>query len=195
MLIAIVNGQKQKPSPDTKGECPHCRRPVFSKCGVVKRWHWSHYADACSAAGGGVESDWHYDWKNLFAPNEIEVSSARWPNNRADVCFDSEIGKIIVEFQHSPISRKAIEQRELAYGENLVWVFDFETRNQDWKKCKRLHLFSMEPGNLIGSTIVNGTIKEQIVLSLKEHLRSEKLLREVAHQFTRTNASLIGEHT
>ena len=50
--------------------------------------------------------------------------------HRADVC----IGKYVIEFQHSPISRKEFNKRNWFYtkaGYKLIWIFDFIDENLD----------------------------------------------------------------
>ena len=111
-----------------KAFCPGCAQPVIAKCGDVKIAHWAHRFDqACDWEPGG-ETDWHLEWKNAAPPERQEVRIGR---HRADIVSPAGV---VVELQHSHLSRARIAERESEY-KRMVWLFDArEARSADPKR-------------------------------------------------------------
>ena len=67
---------------------------------------------------------WHYEWQKQFPLNSQEkVFTIDGKTHRADVF----INNIVIEFQHSPISRIEFNDRNTFYnhlGYHVVWIFD-----------------------------------------------------------------------
>lgn len=62
---------------------------------------------------------WHKNWQNIFSPN-IEIIIG---NRRADAV----INNVVLEFQHSRISKKLVEERNINYKTNnktLYWIIN-----------------------------------------------------------------------
>ena len=121
MLWAISNGARIKPTPDTKAACPICKSELISKCGSIKKWHWSHKnLQDCDDWSEG-ETDWHIDWKNEFKDDWQEVAIK---NHRADIYNPHKM--LVIELQNSTISADEIIEREQFYG-NMIWVINGDT--------------------------------------------------------------------
>lgn len=117
MMYALVNGQKEEPTPNARGVCPQCGGGVQAKCGFFNTWHWAHNANECDP-WSEPESDWHKRWKARFPQEQTEVVI---DNHRADIRTNTGY---IIELQHSPINVEKIQEREAFYGEKMVWVID-----------------------------------------------------------------------
>lgn len=78
-------------------------------------------------AGHMQLSRWHSEWQRLFDPIEREVPHPMLPGcvsaRRADVVRNG----VVLEFQHSPISREEVAERCRDYavhGKRVVWILD-----------------------------------------------------------------------
>jgi len=116
MFYAQKNDDLIEASPKADGYCPNCKEQLISKCGEIKVWHWAHKTNDCDT-WHEPEGLWHKNWKELFPKQNREVVIGE---HRADIKLDNGL---VIEFQHSPISPKEIEEREQFYG-NMIWVFD-----------------------------------------------------------------------
>ena len=116
-----VNGMKVQAVPHSKALCPSCNQPLISKCGTINIWHWAHEKGGDCDAWSEGETEWHLNWKSNFPAfcTEFQIVKNNI-NHRADVCFPTEL---IIEFQHSSLSVKEIQEREQFY-QNMIWVFD-----------------------------------------------------------------------
>jgi competence protein CoiA len=123
MQFALVSGERTVPSPKLTGTCPACGSPVIAKCGTIRVHHWAHSSDRDCDPWWERETQWHRDWKNLFAKEFQEV-----------VLFDDQTGEkhiadvrtsqqLVIEFQHSHLSPEERVSREQFY-KNMVWVVD-----------------------------------------------------------------------
>ncbi|MBI1307604.1 MAG: hypothetical protein GC181_13460 [Bacteroidetes bacterium] len=122
MIWAIVSGEKVEALPKTKGICPACQEPVFSKCGETNIWHWSHFKKTDCDLWNEPESLWHKQWKLTFGKdnNEIRIDKdGKW--HIADVLTNN---KVIIELQNSLISKTTIREREEFYGERMIWLIN-----------------------------------------------------------------------
>lgn len=120
--VAVENADR-----NTIYYCPYCNEPLTNKAFNSKcvKPYFSH------KQGTKCTDDWHYDmsewhraWQECFPADcrevPIEFNGAK---HRADVC----VGKVIFEFQHSPISNEEIQARNQFYtfaGYELIWIFD-----------------------------------------------------------------------
>ena len=123
MQLALVNNQLVEASPDSKGQCPQCKKEVISKCGEIKIWHWAHLNLLECDLWWEPETIWHRDWKNNFPVNCREVVITRGANkHRADIKIDN----FIIELQSKPLSPEEIKERERFYtnaGFKLIWIY------------------------------------------------------------------------
>lgn len=80
----------------------------------IKRSHFKHKNDL--STNGMCE--WHKNWQSNFEIIEEPIG-----NRFADACVDN----IVLEFQHSRISKNLIDERKLNYDNNkkeLLWIID-----------------------------------------------------------------------
>lgn len=124
MLFAIdENNKKILATPNSKAICPQCKQKVISKCGEINIWHWSHVNSADCDTWNEGETEWHWNWKSKFSGlSEIPIIK-NGVMHRADICLPNGV---VIEFQHSPISVKEIQERESFY-ERMIWVFDIQS--------------------------------------------------------------------
>ncbi|MBD2681575.1 MULTISPECIES: competence protein CoiA [Nostoc] len=128
------SGNKILPKPNIKGFCPCCKGEVIAKCGGIKLHHWSH--KTLTQCDQWYEmTAWHLGWQSLFPVECREVVIQKDDvSHRADI----KINNLIIEFQHSTLSKAEIEERELFYGSDankLIWVID-ATNNRLYDKWK-----------------------------------------------------------
>lgn len=122
------NGKKIVAAPYANAVCPVCKSNLISKCGSINIWHWAHEKESDCDAWNEGETEWHLNWKNNFPIDYAEVViNKNNTQHRADICFPN--GNII-EFQHSPLSVKEIQERENFY-QKMIWVFDI-TNTVNW---------------------------------------------------------------
>lgn len=122
MPLALANGQRQDPQPETSGACICCGEPVVAKCGPKRVWHWAHKSGRRCDPWWENETDWHRSWKGQFPKDwheKIQHASDR-ERHIADVKTDQGW---VLEFQHSPIKAAERDARE-AFYKKLVWVVD-----------------------------------------------------------------------
>lgn len=116
LLAAAADGRRIRATPGEIGCCVSCDEPLIPKCGSLVIHHWAHHARRDCDPWTEPETDWHLGWKAEFPPDCVEVPVG---DHRADV----KLGRLVVEFQHSPISVLTIRERERHYG-LMAWVFD-----------------------------------------------------------------------
>jgi competence protein CoiA len=120
MLYAIGSDGSVTATPRSKAVCPECAAPVRAKCGKLVTWHWAHLAGVPNCDPWHEETEWHRWWKSRWPAQCVEQTIAReGVRHRADV----KTPRMVVEFQHSPISHDEIQERERFYG-RMAWVFD-----------------------------------------------------------------------
>ena len=108
--------------------CPMCDGEVRFRNGKIRIPHFAHVSKEDCDSFSSEMSAWHLEWQRRF-PEECRevVLEADGEKHRADVRYHD----IIVEFQHSPISKEEFEQRNAFYtkvARHLVWVFDFRDK-------------------------------------------------------------------
>lgn len=104
------------------GVCHGCEAIVKGrKNSKNKGFHWYHKKlDNCDSRSQPM-SDWHREWQD------------HWPICMREVVFHAgglkkiadvvTLNEVVLEFQHSPISKSEIREREAVY-KKLIWVFD-----------------------------------------------------------------------
>lgn len=130
MRFAIVEGLKCEPEPKLRGLCPGCGNEVVSKCGEKVIWHWAHLSKVKCDHWWENETEWHRDWKDQFSKEEQEV-----------VCFADDGEKhiadvklkngFVLEFQHSPIQKVEVIQRNNFY-QDIIWIVNGLRRAADY---------------------------------------------------------------
>lgn len=120
MMLAIKNNERIQATPKDKAACPLCKEEVISKCGLIKRWHWSHKSNSDCDSWGEGETEWHIGWKDSFPKEWQEVVIE---NHRADIQLPSGT---ILELQNSPMSPEEVNERELFY-KDMIWMINGET--------------------------------------------------------------------
>lgn len=124
MQYAIVDFRKKSPSPEEKGVCQCCNRPVIAKCGDIRRWHWAHEANSRCDGWYENESEWHRNWKIPFGEIYSEVVIEKdGKRHIADILTKDNI---VIELQNSKISQHTIIEREKFYGERMLWILNGE---------------------------------------------------------------------
>jgi competence protein CoiA len=120
--FAVVDGERQEAQPGLSGECPGCGNAMIAKCGPLRVRHWAHQGIRTCDHWWESETEWHRTWKNNFPKGwqEIIRTSEHGEKHIADV--KTERG-VVLEFQHSFVSREERESRE-AFYQNMVWVVD-----------------------------------------------------------------------
>ena len=122
MQYALVDNEKVEASPKSVGKCQLCDKVVFSKCGEINIWHWSHRKNESCDAWYEPETEWHRNWKSIFSKNNSEVVIQHdGIKHFADILTNS---KVVIELQNSPIPKQVIRSRENFYGERMLWVLN-----------------------------------------------------------------------
>lgn len=107
--------------------CPTCGAKMIVKKGEVRIHHFAHAPGSiCSDHWHYDMSEWHLSWQNRFPENTQEIVKIKdHERHRADVLLEDK--KIVIEFQHSPLSAEEFEDRNSFYaslGYKIIWVFD-----------------------------------------------------------------------
>lgn len=122
MLFATVDGEKVEANPNTRGICPVCESTVFSKCGEINVWHWSHRKEESCDSWYEPETEWHKNWKLAFGKINCEIVITKDEKRHiADIFTNSNV---VIELQNSPIQKPVIRNRENFYGEKMLWVIN-----------------------------------------------------------------------
>lgn len=166
MYIALNNKNERvhikHVDPNEDYHCPICGYGLCIRDGDIRQKHFAHKPGAynyCDDVKSDVwksdMSEWHREWQNQFpiAYQEI-VLEQNGEKHRADV----KVGNIIVEFQHSPISKEAFDKRNRFYtstGCKLIWLFDlsedFEEKNYiTWDILKKCYKWKQYKRNFKG---------------------------------------------
>ena len=131
MFIAIDDKNNRIPSCEAVSKqpyyCPTCGELVVLKAtdSKYKRPHFAHkQGTLCIDDWKYDMSEWHLSWQEKFPIEYREVVIKKdGICHRADVLFHN----IIIEFQHSPISREDFIKRNIFYlqqGYKILWIFD-----------------------------------------------------------------------
>lgn len=98
--------------------CPNCGAKISCFC--------DDNADLISDDNFHEErTSWHLNWQKMFPEENREITvDSGGVRHRADV----DIGRIVLEFQHSPISEQAWQERTAFYMNEcekcVFWVYD-----------------------------------------------------------------------
>ena len=113
--------------------CPLCgEKLTLKKNGKIKAQHFAHKPGSDCKDWGDM-SEWHLDWQEKF-PKECRevVMEYNGEKHRADICIEK--WKLVIEFQHSAISKEDFHKRNSFYmglGYQMVWVFDATNKIKD----------------------------------------------------------------
>jgi hypothetical protein len=132
MKYALINGIKRIPEKGLRGQCQLCSAEVVAKCGDIKVHHWAHKSKIECDKWWESETPWHRNWKNHFPVEwqEIVQHSSSGEKHIADIKTPHGL---VVEFQHSQISREERDSRESFY-EHMIWIVDGTRRKTDLEK-------------------------------------------------------------
>ena len=107
--------------------CPVCNEKLSIKAtySLSVRPHFAHKKGTECLDDWKLDmSEWHYNWQCQFPEEYREVVVEKdEKKHRADVLING----YVIEFQHSPISRDEIKERNKFYtncGYKVIWVFD-----------------------------------------------------------------------
>lgn len=121
MRFALVENQKQEPTPKLRGTCAHCGAEMIAKCGRVKVWHWAHKTREVCDPWWENETEWHRAWKNRFPVEWQEISHIDPNSGERHIADVKTRHGLVVEFQNSPMSLEELSSRESFYG-NMIWI-------------------------------------------------------------------------
>ena len=147
--------------------CPLCEYQLCIRDGDIRQKHFAHkpgaynYCDDIRADEWKSDmSEWHMNWQTQFPIECQEVVLERnGEKHRADV----KVGNVIIEFQHSPISKEAFEKRNRFYtstGCKLIWLFDLSEDYEDkkyitWDLLKDCYKWKQHKRNFNGYDLSN----------------------------------------
>lgn len=122
MLLALSNKELISPTKNRIAQCPLCNVKVIAKCGEINIHHWAHYKKEGCDSWSEPETYWHKSWKESFPiQNREVVMNKNGIKHFADIFTNNQI---IIELQNSNISSETIRERELFYGDRLLWVIN-----------------------------------------------------------------------
>lgn len=136
MKFGLVNDVKTIALKGEHAICPICGTELIAKCGDIKVHHWAHKSTSNCDTWWENETEWHRKWKDNY-PIEwqeiIQFDSQTGEKHIADI--KTKLG-LVIEFQHSSISRIERESRESFYN-NMIWVVDGTRLKNDYSKFKK----------------------------------------------------------
>ncbi len=133
MKFALIENNRVEASPNQKGLCPNCNRPVIAKCGDKNVWHWAHRNLSSCDSWWEPETEWHRNWKNKFPPEWQEKVFFDEDTNEKHIADVYTNYKLVIEFQHSHIDPKERTKRE-AFYKNMIWVVDGTRLKRDYSR-------------------------------------------------------------
>ena len=132
MKFALVNNQKIKPIPKTKGKCVGCRKEVISKCGKIKVWHWAHSSKKHCDSWWENEGEWHRKWKSYFPESCQEIPMRDKETGELHIADIQMKNGLIIELQNSAIGINEVKSRENFY-KNMIWIVNAEKFKENIK--------------------------------------------------------------
>jgi competence protein CoiA len=132
MKYALVNGVKTTPKKGINGHCQLCSAEVVAKCGDIKVHHWAHKSNIECDHWWETETPWHRNWKNCF-PLEWQEIIHKDSNGEKHIADVKTPDGLVVEFQHSFITKEERDARESFY-EHMIWIVDGTRRKTDLRK-------------------------------------------------------------
>lgn len=121
MQYALVDGIRAEATKGSTGVCPGCGRPVIAKCGEIMVHHWAHQAEEGCEFTREPMTSWHLNWQRQYPEEMREVHLAP---HRADVMTPH----YVLEFQHSSISKEAVDSRNAHWSKTrqVIWVLNMK---------------------------------------------------------------------
>jgi len=136
MRFAVVDNQKVEAKFGLKGVCPGCMQPVIAKCGKQRVHHWAHSRKVMCDSWWEPETEWHRAWKNHYPIEWQEIFLPDEKTGEKHVADVHTIYGLVVEFQHSNISREERDSRERFY-KNMIWVVDGTRLKRDYLRFRK----------------------------------------------------------
>ena len=122
MLYALLDNKKVEPTPKKEAMCPLCEKKVISKCGDIKVWHWAHSKGKNCDKWYEPETYWHRNWKLTFGKENCEIKIEKDGSWHVADVYTKE--SLVIELQNSPIQKNVILERELFYGDKMIWLIN-----------------------------------------------------------------------
>lgn len=133
MKFALINGLKSEPIKGANGICPNCNSEMIAKCGPIKINHWSHKRKRVCDSWWENETEWHREWKNNFPFEWQEIILSDKKTNEKHIADVQSDSGLVIEFQHSKISKDERVSREKFY-KNMVWIVDGTRLKRDFPR-------------------------------------------------------------
>ena len=99
------------------------KHPLIAKKGGIRQHHFSHKSNT-NCRYNNNKGEWHRCWQDRVPTNMQEIRMVKGDKiHIADVV----VGSHVIEYQHSPISKTDIDDRQSFYpslGYDIIWVFD-----------------------------------------------------------------------
>ena len=129
MKYALLDRVKTTAIKGLNGQCQLCEAEVVAKCGDIKVHHWAHKSKIECDKWWESETPWHRNWKNCF-PVEWQEIVHKDANGEKHIADIKTPHGLVVEFQHSHISKEERDSRESFY-EHMIWIVDGTRRKTD----------------------------------------------------------------
>lgn len=153
MQYALVDNEKVEATPKMTGKCQLCELEVFSKCGEVNIWHWSHKKHESCDGWYEPETEWHRNWKIVFGKENSEIIIKRdGVKHIADILTSNDV---VIELQNSPIRKPDIRKREIFYGERMLWILNGKPFKQNFSFFKERKTISFNPSPIKTPEFIN----------------------------------------
>lgn len=128
--------------------CPICKAPLVVKDGQINAKHFAHsIGTLCYDSWSHDMSEWHSNWQMKFPIENREiVLKNKNAIHRADIIIDNTV----IEFQHSPIKKEEIDERNKFFTDlnyNVVWVFDADEKIRNWIEESNEKIDPLKCGN------------------------------------------------
>jgi competence protein CoiA len=127
-MTFAMNDQEElcEASPKTNLKCPNCKKDVFSKCGDIRIWHWSHHVNQSCEFSKIRDSRWRYEWITKTSKEKAE----KLINGKiADVLGNNDAKVIFIDHK---IDTNEISEKENAFKDKIIWVI----KSDDFKYLK-----------------------------------------------------------
>lgn len=133
MKFAIIDGIRTEATKGAKGFCPKCNSELVAKCGSIKIHHWAHKNNRNCDQWWEPETEWHRQWKNKYPSDWQEITLFDEHTNEKHIADIKTKFDLVIEFQHSPISKEERISREKFY-KNMIWVVDGTRMKHDYPR-------------------------------------------------------------
>jgi hypothetical protein len=129
MKYALVDSEPHEAERGLSGLCRGCGDAMIAKCGEHNVWHWAHKGTRVCDVWWEPETPWHRGWKNQF-PKEWQEVIRRADSGEKHIADVMTAGALVLEFQHSHLSKEERESRESFYR-NMMWIVNGLRRVRD----------------------------------------------------------------